>query len=344
MKRRALITGVSGQDGSYLSELLLENDYEVFGMVRRSSSDNLWRLEHIRGEIELVQGDMLDHLSLIRLLQQVRPSEVYNLASQSFVPTSWEQPVLTAEFNALGVTRLLEAIRLVDSKIRFYQASSSEMFGLAREAPQNERTPFHPRSPYGVAKAHGHYITVNYRESYGLFACSGILFNHESPRRGREFVSRKVAEGAARISLGLDKELRLGNLEARRDWGYAKDYVRAMWLMLQQPRPDDFIVATGKDHSVQDLVELAFRHVGLEWRPYVRHDSAMVRPAEVDHLVGDATRAREELGWRPTIEFAELVAMMVDAELERLQATPAPEHSPARAAIRIVKGADSARR
>jgi GDPmannose 4,6-dehydratase len=332
MKRRALITGITGQDGSYLAELLLENDYGVFGMVRRSSTPNLDRIEHIADRIELVQGDMLDHLSLIRMLQQVRPMEVYNLAAQSFVPTSWEQPVLTAEFNALGVTRLLEAIRVVDPRIRFYQASSSEMFGMVRETPQSERTPFHPRSPYGVSKAHGHYITVNYRESYGLFACSGILFNHESPRRGWEFVSRKIAQGAARIKFGLAKELRLGNLEARRDWGYAKDYVRAMWLMLQQPGPGDFVVATGESHSVQDLVEAAFGHLDLDWRAYVRHDSSLVRPAEVDHLVGDASRAREHLGWSPTVTFEELIAMMVDAEVELIETTyPSPRR--ARAAV-----------
>jgi len=319
MKRRALITGISGQDGSYLAELLLDNDYEVFGMVRRSSTDNLSRIEHLLGDLEVVEGDMLDQLSLVRLLQQVRPLEVYNLAAQSFVPTSWEQPVLTAEFNALGVTRLLEAIRWVDSRVRFYQASSSEMFGQVRETPQTERTPFHPRSPYGVSKAHAHYITVNYRESYGFFACCGILFNHESPRRGREFVSRKVAEAAASIKLGITRELRLGNLEARRDWGYAKDYVRAMWLMLQQSKPDDLVIATGENHSVRELVEIAFEHLGLDWRQFVRHDSALVRPAEVDHLVGDASKARELLGWAPTITFVELVAMMVDAEVEALE-------------------------
>jgi GDPmannose 4,6-dehydratase len=330
MKRRALITGISGQDGSYLAELLLQNGYEIFGMVRRSSTDSLLRIKHILGDLEVVEGDLLDHLSLVRLLQQVRPLEVYNLAAQSFVPTSWEQPVLTAEFNALGVTRLLEAIRLVDPHIRFYQASSSEMFGMVRETPQTEKTPFHPRSPYGVSKTHAHYITVNYRESYGLFACCGILFNHESPRRGREFVSRKVAEAAAGIKLGLARELRLGNLEARRDWGYAKDYVRAMWLMLQQSKPDDYVVATGENHSVRELVELAFAHVGLDWRRYVRHDSSLIRPAEVDHLVGDAGKAREILGWRPTVAFRELVAMMVDAEIAALQQTSPAGQAPAR--------------
>jgi GDPmannose 4,6-dehydratase len=344
MKRRALITGISGQDGSYLAELLLENDYEVFGMVRRSSTDNLSRIEHLLGNLEVVQGDMLDHLSLVRLLQQVRPLEVYNLAAQSFVPTSWEQPVLTAEFNALGVTRLLEAIRLVDPRIRFYQASSSEMFGKVRETPQTERTPFHPRSPYGVSKTHAHYIAVNYRESYGLFASCGILFNHESPRRGREFVSRKIAEAAAGIKLGVTRELRLGNLEARRDWGYAKDYVRAMWLMLQQPRPDDFVVATGENHSVQELVELAFKRVDLDWRPYVRHDSSLIRPAEVDHLIGDASKARERLGWRPTITFPELVAMMVDAEVDELERKATQRDAPRASTVSSLRPIRSRRR
>jgi GDPmannose 4,6-dehydratase len=315
MKRRALITGISGQDGSYLAELLLEKDYQVFGMVRRSSNGDLGRIKHLLGEIELVQGDMLDHLSLVRMLQQVRPAEVYNLAAQSFVPTSWDQPVLTAEFNSLGVTRLLEAIRMVDPLTRFFQASSSEMFGKVRETPQTENTPFHPRSPYGVSKTYAHYITVNYRESYGLFACCGIMFNHESPRRGKEFVSAKVAEGAARVKLGLTRDLRLGNLQARRDWGYAKDYVLAMWMMLQQAEPDDYVIATGEQHAVEELVERAFAHVGLDWREHVLHDSALLRPAEVDRLVGDSTKARKRLGWRPTMSFAELVGVMVDAEL-----------------------------
>jgi len=341
MKRRALITGISGQDGFYLAELLLEKGYNVFGMVRRSSTSDLSRINHFLDDVELVQGDLLDHLSLVRLMQQIRPAEVYNLAAQSFVPTSWEQPVLTAEFNSLGVTRLLEAIRLIDVRIRFYQASSSEMFGKVREVPQTERTPFYPRSPYGVSKAYAHYITVNYRESYGLFACNGILFNHESPRRGKEFVSAKVAEGVARIKLGLARELRLGNLKARRDWGYAKDYVHAMWLMLQQSKPDDYVVASGEHHSVRELVEEAFRHVGLNWRDYVRHDSSFVRPAEVDHLVGDATKAREELGWQPSVSFAELVQMMVDAEVESLRHQEAPPPAstevPAARKLRVVR-------
>jgi GDPmannose 4,6-dehydratase len=317
--RRALITGVTGQDGSYLAELLLEQDYAVFGMVRRASTENFARIEHLRTAIELVQADLLDQLSLITLLQRVRPHEVYNLAAQSFVPTSWEQPMLTAEFNAVGVTRLLEAIRLVDSGIRFYQASSSEMFGKVRDVPQTERTTFHPRSPYGVSKVYGHYITVNYRESYRLFACSGILFNHESPRRGKEFVTRKITDAVARIKCGMLRELRLGNLSACRDWGYSKDYVRAMWLMLQAPEPDDYVVATGEQHSVQDAAELAFARVGLDWREYVREDPSLLRPAEVDHLIGDATKARTQLGWRPTVGFRELINLMVDADMELVQ-------------------------
>jgi GDPmannose 4,6-dehydratase len=316
--KRALITGVTGQDGSYLAELLLAKGYEVYGMVRRASTENFERIEPIRARLHLVQADLLDSMSLITLLGEIRPHEVYNLAAQSFVPTSWKQPVLTAEFDAIGVTRLLEAIRLVDRDIRFYQASSSEMFGKVREVPQTELTPFHPRSPYGVAKVYAHYITVNYRESYGLFACSGILFNHESPRRGKEFVTRKVSDGVARIHLGLAGELRLGNLEARRDWGFAGDYVEAMWLMLQQPEPDDYVVATGESHSVGELVELAFRHVGRDWRAYVREDESLKRPAEVDFLIGDAAKARAKLGWRPRVSFEELVAMMVDADLGRL--------------------------
>jgi GDPmannose 4,6-dehydratase len=318
--RRALITGITGQDGSYLAELLLEKGYTVFGMVRRASKDNFERLEPFLHRLELLQGDLLDQLSLIRLLEDSRPHEVYNLAAQSFVPTSWSQPVLTAEFTALGVTRILDAIRLVDPTIRFYQASSSEMFGKARETPQNERTPFHPRSPYGVAKVYGHSITVNYRESYGLFACSGILFNHESPRRGLEFVTRKVTDAAARIKHGLAREVRLGNLDARRDWGFAGDYVEAMWLMLQQEAPDDYVVATGESHSVQELVELAFSRAGLDWREYVVVDPMLKRPAEVDFLLGDATRAREKLRWEPKVRFPELVKMMVDADLERSRA------------------------
>jgi len=314
-RRRALITGVTGQDGSYLAELLLERGYEVFGTVRRASTENFARIEHLRRDIDLVQGDLLDQLSLITILQRLRPHEVYNLAAQSFVPTSWEQPMLTAEFNAVGVTRLLEAIRLVDRNIRFYQASSSEMFGKVREVPQTEQTPFHPRSPYGVAKVYGHYITVNYRESYGLFACSGILFNHESPRRGKEFVTRKITDAVARIKLGAADTLVLGNLDARRDWGYAKDYVCAMWLMLQQEQPDDYVVASGVAHSVRDVAEVAFTHAGLDWQRYVREDPAMLRPAEIDHLIGNAAKARELLGWQPTVGFKELIEAMVDADL-----------------------------
>jgi GDPmannose 4,6-dehydratase len=317
-ERRALITGVTGQDGSYLAELLLEKGYQVFGVVRRSSTENFERIEHLRGLIELVQADLLDQLSIVNALQRIRPHEVYNLAAQSFVPTSWEQPVLTAEFDAIGVTRVLEAIRLVDRSIRFYQASSSEMFGKVREVPQSESTPFYPRSPYGVAKAYGHFITVNYRESYNLFACSGILFNHESPRRGMEFVTRRISHGVASIKRGSASELRLGNLDARRDWGFAGDYVRAMWLMLQQAAPDDFVIATGESHTVQEFAELAFRHVGLNWEGYVRQDPALFRPAEVDHLVGDASKARRALNWQPQVNLPGLVAMMVDADLAAL--------------------------
>jgi GDPmannose 4,6-dehydratase len=318
-RRRALITGITGQDGSYLAELLLEQGYEVFGMVRRASTENFARIEHLRSRVDLVQADLLDQLSLITVVQRLRPHEVYNLAAQSFVPTSWEQPMLTAEFNAVGVTRLLEAIRLVDRSTRFYQASSSEMFGKVREAPQTERTPFHPRSPYGVAKVYGHFITVNYRESYGLFACSGILFNHESPRRGKEFVTRKISDTVARIKLGQCNELRLGNLAARRDWGYAKDYVRAMWLMLQQQEPDDYVVASGEQHTVQEAAEIAFAHVGLDWRRYVREDPALLRPAEVEQLIGNPVKARERLGWRPTVGFQQLMEMMVDRDLEAVR-------------------------
>ena len=315
--RRALITGITGQDGSYLAELLLEKGYTVFGMVRRASKDNCERLEHIRHRLELRQADLLDQLSLIRLLEESRPHEVYNLAAQSFVPTSLSQPVLTAEFTGLGVTRVLEAVRLVDQGIRLYQASSSEMFGMVRETPQNEHTPFHPRSPYGVAKVYGHAITVNYRESYGLFACAGILFNHESPRRGLEFVTRKVSDGVARIKCGLARELRLGNLDARRDWGFAGDYVQAMWLMLQQELPDDYVVATGESHSVKELVELAFSYAELDWHEYVVVEPTLKRPAEVDRLLGDATKARQKLGWSAKVRFPELVRMMVDADLAR---------------------------
>jgi len=318
-KRRALITGVTGQDGSYLAEFLLEKGYEVIGMVRRTSTVNLDRIKHIRDKLILVQGDLLDQVSLIDILKEHRPHEVYNLAAQSFVPTSWKQPVFTAEVTALGVTRILEAIRTVDPSIRFYQASSSEMFGKVQQIPQNENTPFYPRSPYGVAKLYGHWITVNYRESYGIFACSGILFNHESPRRGLEFVTHKVTYGAAKIKLGMAKELRLGNLDAKRDWGYAGDYVKAMWLMLQQDKPDDYVIATGETHSVRELCELAFGYLGLDWRDYVVVDPKFFRPAEVEHLVGDASKARRVLGWEPTVTFEELIKMMVDADLELLR-------------------------
>ena len=316
---RALITGVTGQDGSYLAEFLLEKDYEVFGMVRRASTESYERIEHIVDRITLVQADLLDPASLTSALEDSQPSEVYNLAAQSFVPTSWRQPVLTAEFTAVGVTRLLEAVRRVDPDIRFYQASSSEMFGKVREIPQTELTPFYPRSPYGVSKVFAHYITVNYRESYDLFTCSGILFNHESPRRGREFVTRKVSDGVARIKLGLAKELRMGNLAARRDWGFAGDYVQAMWRMLQQPAGDDYVVATGETHSVEELVDVAFRCVGLDWRQYVREDPAFLRPAEVDLLIGDAAKAKAALGWVPKVTFAGLVEMMVRADVDRLK-------------------------
>jgi len=317
--RTALITGITGQDGSYLAELLLEKGYRVVGMVRRASTENFERVAHVRERIELRQADLLDQLSLIDLLRAVQPDEIYNLAAQSFVPTSWQQPVLTAEFDAVGVTRLLEAVRLVAPGARVYQASSSEMFGQVRETPQRETTPFYPRSPYGVAKAYGHFITVNYRESYGLYACSGILFNHESPRRGREFVTRKVSDGAARVKLGLARELCLGNLEARRDWGFAGDYVDAMWRMLQQPKADDYVVATGESHTVRELVEIAFGAVGLDWREWVHEDPALLRPAEVERLVGDASKARRVLGWAPRVSFRELVETMVRADLERLQ-------------------------
>jgi len=318
--KRALITGITGQDGSYLAEYLLDKGYTVYGMIRRSSRDNFERIEHIRHRLELRQADLLDQLSVIRLLEEARPHEVYNLAAQSFVPTSWSQPVLTGEFTALGVTRMLEGVRLVNPAIRFYQASSSEMFGKVRETPQNEQTPFHPRSPYGVAKVYGHAITVNYRESYGLFGCCGILFNHESPRRGFEFVTRKVTDGVARIASGLSRELRLGNLDARRDWGFAGDYVEAMWLMLQQDEPDDYVIATGDSHSVQELVELAFGCVGLDRDEYVVIDPALKRPAEVDFLLGDAAKARHKLGWMPRVRFPELVKMMVEADLARYRA------------------------
>jgi len=313
--KRALITGITGQDGSYLAELLLEKGYTVYGMVRRASSDHFARIAHLQDRIQLREGDLLDQLSLITLLHETEPHEVYNLAAQSFVPTSWEQPILTSEATALGVTRMLEAIRVVDRSIKFYQASSSEMFGKVRESPQDEKTPFYPRSPYGVAKVYGHYITVNYRESYGLFAVSGILFNHESPRRGRQFVTRKVTHGAARIKLGLATDLKLGNLEAKRDWGFAGDYVEAMWLMLQQPTPDDFVIATGETHSVRELCEVAFARAGLDWERHVVVDKTQVRPAEVDYLIGDAGKARRVLGWTPKVSFRNLVEMMVDADV-----------------------------
>jgi GDPmannose 4,6-dehydratase len=316
--KRALITGITGQDGSYLAELLLEKEYEVFGMVRRASTETFERIEHLVDRIRLVQGDLLDPASLLAVVEETQPQEVYNLAAQSFVPTSWNQPVLTAEYTAVGVTRLLEAIRRVDPQIRFYQASSSEMFGKVREVPQNELTPFHPRSPYGVAKAYGHFITVNYRESYDLFAVSGILFNHESPRRGLEFVTRKISDGVARIKLGLESELRLGDLEPRRDWGYAGDYVRAMWSMLQQDEPRDYVVATGEAHSIREFLDLAFARAGLDPGDHVRVDERFLRPAEVDHLVGDASKARAELGWEPEVTLRELVELMVDADVERL--------------------------
>ena len=319
-QRRALITGITGQDGSYLAEFLLEKGYRVYGMVRRSSSDHFERIAHLEDRIELREGDLLDQLSIITLLHAIEPHEIYNLAAQSFVPTSWEQPILTSEATALGVTRMLEAIRVVDRSIRFYQASSSEMFGKVRESPQNEKTPFYPRSPYGVAKVYGHYLTVNYRESYGLYAVSGILFNHESPRRGRQFVSRKITLGAAAIKLGLATELRLGNLDAKRDWGYAGDYVDAMWTMMQQSTPDDFVIATGETHTVRELCQIAFARVGLDWAKYVVVDATHVRPAEVDLLIGDAGKARRVLGWRQKVSFRELVEMMVDADLRELHA------------------------
>jgi GDPmannose 4,6-dehydratase len=320
MAKRALITGITGQDGSYLAELLLEKGYEVVGMVRRSSAPNTWRIEHLLDRVTLRPADLLDQMSLLRLVEEIEPHELYNLAAMSFVPASWDQPMLTGEFNAQGVTRLLDAVRQVDPSIRFYQASSSEMFGKVREKPQTELTPFYPRSPYGVSKVFAHYITVNYRESYDLFAVSGMLFNHESPRRGLEFVTRKVSDGAARIALGLAETLPMGNLDAHRDWGFAGDYVRAMWLMLQQDRADDYVIATGVSHSVRELVEIAFARVGLDWKKHVTVDPALLRPAEVDHLLGDATKAREQLGWSPAVDFTSLVEMMVDADVERLKA------------------------
>jgi len=315
---RALITGITGQDGSYLAELLLEKGYEVIGMVRRSSTESFERIDHIKDRLILAQADLLDQLSIVNIIDQYRPAEVYNLAAQSFVPASWTQPMLTGEFDALGVTKILEAIRLVDRKIKFYQASSSEMFGKVRETPQNENTPFYPRSPYGVAKVYAHWITVNYRESYGIHGSSGILFNHESPRRGLEFVTRKITDAAARIKLGLADKVKLGNLSAQRDWGYAGDYVEAMWRMVQQPEPDNYVIATGRTHSVEKLVRLAFEHVGLDSRKHVVVDPALVRPAEVDLLIGDSSKARKKLGWEPKVSFEELIRMMVDADLKRL--------------------------
>ena len=318
MAKRALITGVTGQDGSYLAELLLDKGYDVWGVVRRSSSENYERIEHLRDRLHFVQADLLDQPSLTQALLESEPEEVYNLAAQSFVPTSWTQPVLTAEFTAVGVTRLLEAVKQVDPKIRFYPASSSEMFGKVLEVPQTENTPFYPRSPYGVAKVYGHYITVNYRESYGMHCSSGILFNHESPRRGLEFVTRKVTDAVARIKLGLATELPMGNLDAKRDWGFAGDYVEAMWMMLQQPEGDDYVVATGETHTVERLVEVAFSHVGLNWKDHVTLDERFVRPAEVDLLIGDPAKAKAKLGWEPKVGFEQLVQMMVDSDLERL--------------------------
>jgi len=331
MSKRAIITGITGQDGSYLAELLLSNGYEVTGVVRRVSAANFWRIEHLLDRITLRAADLLDQLSLLKVIDAVRPTELYNLAAMSFVPASWDQPMLTGEFNAQGVTRVLEAVRQVDPSIRIYQASSSEMYGKVREVPQTELTPFYPRSPYGVSKVFAHYITVNYRESYDLFAVSGILFNHESPRRGLEFVTRKVTDGVARIKLGLATTLALGNLDAQRDWGFAGDYVRAMWMMLQQESADDFVISTGESHSVRELVQIAFEHAGLDWEKHVTIDPAFLRPAEVDHLVGDASKARRVLGWEPTVDFPGLVRMMVDADLARLSgAAQASGHLPVR--------------
>jgi len=327
MAKRALITGITGQDGSYLAELLLEKGYEVTGVVRRSSAPNLWRINHLLDRVELRPGDLLDQLSLMRIIQDIRPQELYNLAAMSFVPASWDQPMLTGEYNSLGVTRLLEAIRQVDPKIRVYQASSSEMYGRVREVPQTELTPFYPRSPYGVSKVFGHYITVNYRESYNMFTVSGILFNHESPRRGLEFVTRKVSDGVARIKLGLSDHISLGNLDAARDWGFSGDYVRAMWLMLQQDQPEDCVIATGVSHTVRELVQMAFAHVDLEWEKHVRIDQDLLRPAEVDHLIGDASKANRVLGWKPMVNFKQLVGMMVDADLARLSEGLSPRSS-----------------
>jgi GDPmannose 4,6-dehydratase len=319
MAKKALITGITGQDGSYLADFLLEKGYEVYGMVRRSSMEKFDRIDHIKDRVYIMQADLLDQFSIIKLLEEVQPDELYNLAAMSFVPTSWNQPVLTAEFTAVGVTRMLEAVRAFNPRIRFYQASSSEMFGKVKEIPQTEITPFHPRSPYGVAKVYGHWITVNYRESYDIFGVSGILFNHESPRRGLEFVTRKVTYNAARIKLGLAKELRLGNLEAKRDWGFAGDYVKAMWLMLQQQEPDDFVIATGENHSVRELVETAFSYLDLDYKDFVMIDERFIRPAEVDILIGNSSKAREKLDWIPEVNFQQLVKMMVDADMKLLK-------------------------
>ncbi len=318
MAKRALVTGVTGQDGSYLAELLLEKGYEVLGLVRRLSLENYGRIEHLLGDIQLVEGDMLDEYSIMDAVSEQAPDEVYNLAAQSFVPTSFKQPMLTAQYDGLGVLRWVEAIRRLKPDTRFYQASTSEMFGKVRETPQTEQTPFHPRSPYGVAKVYAFYTTLNYREAYGQFACNGILFNHESPRRGLKFVTRKVTDGAARVKLGLARELRMGNLDAKRDWGYAGDYVRAMWLMLQQDAPDDYVVATGEERTVRDFCRIAFEHVGLDYEQYVTVDPEFYRPAEVERLIGDASKARERLGWKPEVSFEDMVRMMVDADLERL--------------------------
>jgi len=318
----ALITGVTGQDGSYLAELLLAKGYRVVGMVRRSSTEKFDRINHLMDRIELVEGDVLDQLSIIDALEKIKPDEVYNLAAQSFVPRSWAEPTLTGEIDALGVTRMLEAIRHVNRKIKYYQASSSEMFGKVREVPQTELTPFYPRSPYGVAKVYGHYLTVNYRESYGLFACSGILFNHESPRRGLEFVTRKISHTVARIALGQTKELRLGNLDAARDWGFAGDYVEAMWLMLQQPAAEDYVIGTGEAHTVREFAEAAFRHVNLDWQQFVKTDPRLLRPAEVEHLIANPSKAQSQLGWQPRVSFRQLAQMMVDADIKLMQALP----------------------
>ncbi len=327
MSKRALITGITGQDGSYLAELLLEKGYEVVGVVRRLSAPNYWRIDHLLDRVELRAADLLDQLSLIRVVDEIRPHEIYNLGAMSFVPASWDQPILTGDYDAQGVTRLLEAIRQIDTSIRFYQASSSEMFGKVRETPQSELTPFYPRSPYGVSKVFAHYITVNYRESYDLFAVSGILFNHESPRRGLEFVTRKVTDGVARIKLGMTDSLSMGNLDACRDWGFAGDYVRAMWSMLQQDTASDYVVSTGISHSVKQLVEMAFSHVGLDWSQFVVTDDKLFRPAEVEHLIGDNSKAKKELDWSPSVTFSDLVKMMVDADLKRLSSDSRPHHS-----------------